>query len=210
MRRELPKNLGDYKFALDVAGDANKNIVLKNSNTNKAEYAMSKIFELSKENLYIFAGDFSREEPRSKAYIKNLISFLREDISNKINVILENDNVDSEGLNILKILKTKEEFKNKILLRVLNSGTEVKKTKKGNKFHFSINPKNGIYRFEYDTKERKALLNFNDSSYSDKLKGLFDDYLKSSSEIGSDFLIDGKLKDLENELNNDFLNKKVA
>lgn len=208
MRSEFPKKLGDYKFALDVAGDASKNIILKNSNNNKAEYAISKIFELSKRELCIFAGDLAREEPRSNVYIKNLIGFLKRNKSNKIKVVLEKNNLNSEGLNILKILKNQDIFKNQISLKSLKPDYEISKTKHEKKFHFSINPEKGIYRFEYDTVKRKAHLNFNDEKYTSILNNLFDKYYENSDEISSTLDSSDEINKLRTEILHDFL--KVA
>jgi len=206
MREKLPKKLGDYKFALDVAGDVSRNVVIRNSNHNKAEYAMSKIFELAKKDLYIFAGDMSCDNvTRSDTYIRNIINFLKEDTSNKVNIILENDNPNSESLNILKILKAKDDFKDQIFLRILNSESLIKKTKHNEKFHFSVNPTKGIYRFEFDISKRKALLNFNDYEYSEKLKTLFDYYYLNSSEIDYSHQENNTIALLEQELNDLFL-----
>ena len=203
MREKNPNNLDEgYKKALDLACIEPENLVLKNSNTQKSEYAISKIFELAHKDLFMFSGDLSHTELRSETYILNMISFLKKDVNNKINVILERDIPNSESLNILKILQSKELFKEKISLRILNSNASIKKTKKGEKFHFLSNPEKGIYRLEYNIEERKALLNLEDYDYSKKLTLLFNEYKETSQEIKTSIKnLDG-LKDLENEIDN--------
>jgi hypothetical protein len=185
-RNKFPKNLGAFRVSVDAASKFNDHIPIDNNNEEHAEYALAKIFQYAKGKLYIFADSLNKNNNglRSELYLKNFYQFLERSKENSVSVILRNDNTNSETLTFLKAIKFSgnfKEYENRVDLRLLNDGVEVEHTKEGKEFHFTTSPNSGSYRLEYDIKNKKAILDFNNPEYSSKLVKLFNKYKEQSS-----------------------------
>lgn len=193
-RLEFPKRTEIYKQSVDIACKKKYDITLDNNNHEHAEYALAKIFETAKGELYIFADSLSKpgNAKRSKFYLRNLHQFVSNS-SNKLSVILLKDDPNSETLTYLKAMKSHDDYKENINLSIFNEKHKdqlLKTIKGGNDFHFTTASTSGIYRLEYDTINRKATLNFNDPNYAESLKKLFKKYSTFSDTLE----IEGEVK----------------
>lgn len=167
----------DYSKYIKNLADNDESMLFQNSSPKHAAVVLANIFNKSKSELRIYAGDLCGEVSHKNddallksAYINELTSFI--DRGGNLKIILEEFNEE--------LLKTELYSKLNLYSAMYPSKIKVKILSKNsktddfiNKYHYTVGD-NNKFRFENDTKKYIAVGSFNNIDVSKKLIDSFD------------------------------------
>jgi len=157
-----------------------------NPGSDHAEAALVFVYGTATKSIKIFCEDMNSSKIPSQSLLDNWWEVVRNpDI--KVEVIAEVPDKDSPRLNILREYNDSEYSNALYSLDTEAYNNALLKIKGNQPFHYTI-ADGRVYRFEFDTVNHKAYLNFNDTNIYNRLNLMFND-LKSK---------DGNLLDNQN------------
>ena len=185
MARNENSPLAEYQKAIELANSSKNNHVFPISTPEHASIILSTIFEHSKEEVNILAGNLSGTVSNSKTYLDALDSYLK---SGKTLRVLLTDMPNINSLAYQLIEKHSKLPDAKIELRI---ATEVAKYNIAESFdnkyvHFVVGD-DSRFRLETDSTNYQAFANFNDPVYARKLNEIFDRTFASSTSTSLRF-----------------------
>lgn len=188
--QEVISELEEYQKDLDILSKRNVSIQFNNKGKDHAILVMSKIFESSFKKIKIFARDFNGDISNNELYLESLKHFLDKKQDSSIDVIFESDpNNNSKALGLLKSIQKINPDKVSIKKACANSLSEFKEYLVNDEkmIHFAIGDDidKGFnkYRCETDTQNYIAILNFDDTKFSNTLLRLFNILNREATNI---------------------------
>lgn len=154
-----------YNEAVDFNAIRKRNFIFNNTGKEKALIVFRSIFRSANKFIKIVALNLDNIVTTHQEYISALESFLSKPDS-KLEILLsEKPNLENKLFTMLS------SYREKISVRIME-GCKTFKDSQGRTIHFCI-ADGQMYRLEYDIKERKAQINFNDPNECSKLNNLF-------------------------------------
>jgi hypothetical protein len=174
-----------FKALLDKKTKQPTNFIIPNSSLENAVAALIKMFELAETEIQLLVRSFDSNIPKATGYKEALEAAIKRNV--RVEVLFTNKpDTNSIAYQFLLASRDKEEYSNSIDLRTLSVEAEKLLNDEidndGQPFLYAVADK-VMYRFEKDTVNHYAWINYCDSKRSERLSQVFTDVFNLSDPI---------------------------